>query len=212
MPHIDLVGAVFGRLRVLCFVGLNKDMRAIWRCACDCGETTTVISSNLTKGSTKSCGCLRLVKGQNMTHGGKGTRLYRIWSGIKNRCLNENEPAYPRYGGRGIRICDEWLDFAIFREWSLGAGYKDNLSIDRKENDGNYEPTNCRWATAKEQAHNRRAPTIGARNHLLVVRGETNTVAAWGRKFGIGESAIRRRIKLGWNEEAAVTTPKGVRP
>lgn len=131
----------------------------------------------------------------NYKHGGKGTRLYGIWKKMRDRCYSPNNPKYYRYGGRGIVICDEWSDFAVFREWALSNGYSDELSIDRIDNDGNYEPTNCRWATAKEQANNR-----GQRVDAQIVtwNGETRSIKEWAAILGIKHKTLVERYRRGW--------------
>ncbi|QQE75199.1 hypothetical protein [Brevibacillus composti] len=158
MRIIDLTNQRIGRLTVLSRSG-NIGKHPAWLCKCDCGKTTTVRGDHLRNNLIRSCGCLEeenRKNGANTKHGGRNSRLYEIWSGMLKRCNNPNSHSYENYGGRGIKVCDDWLDFSKFRDWALKHGYSDSLSIDRINNDGNYEPSNCRWTDAKTQANNRR--------------------------------------------------------
>lgn len=192
----NLIGQKFGRLTVIERNGSNKRNQANWLCLCDCGKKITVLGARLRNGTTKSCGCLREItkrkskKGINSTHGLSQTRLYAIWSSMKRRCYKEKEPMYKYYGARGIKICDEWKNsFIDFYNWSMTNGYNDNLSIDRINNNGNYEPTNCRWATRQEQCNNRRS------NYIVEYNGEKHTITEIHNKTKIDRRTIKSRIK-----------------
>lgn len=197
----DLTGKRFGRLTVLERME-DGDRRAKWLCKCDCGRIKIVASTNLIQGNTVSCGCLN--RENQTTHGKSKTRLYRIYNNMKNRCYNSNVKAFPDYGGRGIKVCDEWLaDFMNFYNWAMTNGYDDTKSIDRIDNDGSYEPSNCRWVGLKAQQNNKRS------NIMLEYKGKTKTVAEWADEVGIPRGIVYDRIKKGWTTEEALTTPKG---
>lgn len=164
---LDLTGQRFGRLEVISFsrdIKSGTRNRKYWNCVCDCGNAKEVRTDSLTSGNVKSCGCIKKEQDAiNLTseYGFKpkykiqNRRLYQCWRGMKRRCFDAKDKRYYRYGGRGITVCNEWLDYDIFAKWALNNGYREDLTIDRINNDGNYEPSNCKWSTHKEQALNR---------------------------------------------------------
>jgi hypothetical protein len=166
MPVIDLMGQRFGKLTVTEKLGLNAHRGMMWLCVCDCGGYTKAQTSDLRKGKVRSCGCSHYKDRQTLN--GKPTRIYRIWKNMKKRCYNTNNPDFVYYGHRGIKVCEEWHEFAPFHEWAMANGYKDNLTLDRIDNDGDYEPMNCRWATRKEQAEHRRPLGTVIKNGMLI--------------------------------------------
>ena len=182
---IEMVGRKFGKLTVLKEDGKTKKELKYY-CECDCGNFITRVGYALRHGTATSCGCGR--KEINVTHGMTDTRIYRIWKHILSRCINKNAHAYSDYGGRGIVICDEWKNnFKVFYEWSINNNYKDILTIDRIDNNGNYEPNNCRWATSIEQANNKR------NNVLVDYMGEYITLRSLSIKTGITYNILAHR-------------------
>lgn len=209
---VDLTGKRFGRLTVLSRGGNTKDKRSTWLCLFDCGNCKVVRASNLIAGQTKSCGCLyyesrknaaQKVKGEKShlyKHGLSKSRINSIYRGIKKRCYNHNEPSYPNYGGRGIRMCDIWEnDFMPFYRWSMENGYSDTLSIDRIDVDGDYCPENCRWVDWKTQQNNRR------NNKVIEYNGVSHTVAEWADISGVKRKTLYKRLNNGWEFERAIT-------
>ena len=162
-----------------------------WLCVCDCGNTVLAKVPMLNNGRTNNCGCMTSSKisKAGTKHGLSNTRLNGIWRKMKDRCNNPKCPSYKNYGGRGINVCDEWQSFEPFYEWAINNGYRDDLTIDRVDVNGNYEPQNCRWADYKTQANNTR------RNVYLSYQGETKTLAEWVEITGISRSALEWRIK-----------------
>lgn len=202
MKLIDLTGQKVNRLTVLSKAGSDKYGHPRWLCLCECGNEVVVLGSDLRIGKAHSCGCWRKERmGElNKIHGHKKDRLYNIWALMLQRCENPKSAQYNRYGGRGITVCSEWKDFKLFYEWAMANGYKEDLTIDRRENDKGYSPDNCRWITMQAQKNNKSS------NHLITYNGETHTIAQWSRITGIGKSTIRNRIALyGWPVEKALT-------
>lgn len=155
----DLTGKTFGELKVLSYYGSNKNGRALWLCKCNCGNDKIVVGNSLLNGLTRSCGCYnkKMAKERKTKHSMSYSKLYKVWQGMKTRCYNPNFIYYCNYGGRDIKICDEWLnDFALFYNWAINNGYEEGLTIDRINNDGDYESSNCRWVTRAEQNRNKR--------------------------------------------------------
>lgn len=187
---------------------LEKINNQRWIMRCKCGNTFISQPSG-TSGICREC-AIKLAADKKRIHGESpnskknASRLYRIWLGMKSRCNNPRVDSYPQYGGRGIKVCNEWNDYLAFKEWAISNGYCDNLSIDRIDTNGDYTPQNCRWATLVEQGNNKR------NNHLLTLDGKTQTMAEWSREVGIPYSTLKRRINnYGWTTRNALTIPVG---
>lgn len=204
----NLKGQQFGHLTVIERAGSNKRGRATWLCRCKCGKEIIVLGDSLLR-KQRSCGCTRsdFLKSFNTqtktTHGMRYTRLYKEWRGMKNRCFSAKWKDYHNYGGRGITVCEEWKDsFETFRDWALANGYQDNLTIDRIDVNGNYEPSNCRWATVKQQANNTR------NSHYIEYNGKTQTIKQWADEFGLNYNTLYSRLTTQkWSVEKALTSP-----
>lgn len=168
---------------------------------CDCGNIFETTTGNLLR--TKMCKqcSAKIVGEKNKTHGLEGTRIYITWSNMKKRCDNPKETGYENYGGRGIRYCDEWKKFEPFYDWAISHGYSDSLTLDRIDVNGNYEPSNCRWITHKEQCNNKR------NTWHITAFGKTLPCAEWARKYGVNKSTIKGRLIRGWDPERAVSEP-----
>jgi hypothetical protein len=194
---------MFGNLRVVQFAG-STGKRRLWLCLCSCGNTITAHSTALRTGHTKSCGCYKIeqARARATTHGMRATRLFGIWSRLRQRCGNPNNPDYARYGGRGIKVCSTWERFENFAEWALANEYDEKLTLDRIDNDGGYGPTNCRWATRAAQAINR-SNTV-----FVEFRGERLPLALLIPQFAVvNERLVRHRVRKGWAAERALLAP-----
>lgn len=208
----DLTGQKFGKLEVIEYTGktTQKGHNAIWLCKCDCGKHIEVRGTNLTSSRRpqKSCGCdvserLSLC---NTKHGGIHDRLYQVWMGMRRRCRDKKLKGYHRYGGRGIRVCDEWQNYDVFREWALNNGYDENAdfqkcTLDRIDVNGNYEPKNCRFVDIKTQENNRR------NNVMIEYNGKTQSIKMWAEELQIKYGLLRDRLSHGWDFERAITQP-----
>lgn len=210
MQELNLIGQKKHMLTIIERLP-NKNGRTQWKYRCDCGNIGIINSSQF--GRTISCGCFRSKKAKEIhtTHNKKGTRIYNIHNSMKQRCLNPKSANYSNYGGRGIKLYKEWENFENFYNWSINNGYQENLSIDRIDVNGNYEPNNCRWVTNEQQQLNKRnTPYIKFNN-------ETHSLSEWSIITGINISTLRKRIfNYGWSIESALTTDpslyrKGVR-
>lgn len=204
----DLTGWQFGRLAVEEFFSRNNNI-TYWKCRCECGAAIVVRSGNLKQGKSKSCGCLRqeITSSRFTKHGytvGGKPAEYIAWKCMTQRCRDINNKSYHRYGGRGITVCDRWLNSFENFYADMGGRPTDKHSIERIDNEKNYTPDNCKWATKKEQNRNT------ATNRRLTYRGEMLTVSEWTEKLGLGRGTICARIdRYGWPIEKALT-PKGI--
>ena len=182
---LDLTGERFGRLVVLNREGSNKWNKVTWLCHCDCGRYKVIVGTSLQSGNTKSCGCLHdeQIRELFTTHGERHSREYSAWCSMKGRCKNPNNKDYKHYGARGIKICNEWFnDFSVFLR-NMGR-CPEGLTLERIDNNGNYEPGNCKWATPREQALNRRD------NILLTYSGKTQSAIEWAEDLGVKYSTF----------------------
>lgn len=188
----DLTGQRFGRLTV---IGIDDrgTRKTYFYCKCDCGNVKSIRSDSLLAGAIQSCGCLKAEQDRinleaNHKHKMSHTRPYEIWQGMKGRCYNLHDARYDRYGGRGIKVCEEWREnFSAFYEWALANGYSDDLTIDRIDNDKDYTPENCRWADAKTQSRNRES------NIKITIGNATKTLTEWCEMFELDYKTIIAR-------------------
>jgi hypothetical protein len=190
----DLSGRRFGQLTAKTYLGNRR-----WLCVCDCGRETAVTNYALKDGTTKSCGCRHYAG----THGMARHPLYRLWNNMVDRCYDPKCHAYPNYGGRGIRVCERWRNSPAAFIADVSPRPSPKHTIDRVNNDGDYEPGNWRWATPTQQHRNTR------KNRVIQYRGETRCLADWADVFGLLSKTIGRRLDAGWDVGRAFTTPVG---
>lgn len=206
---IDLTGQKFGRLTIIeraeNYIAPCGHHTPMWKCKCECGNEYVANPAHLKNGRVKSCGCFNKEKAKKtMTkHGHHNTRLYGVWSVMKQRCYNPKSKAYRLYGAEGKTVCDEWLhDFQAFYDWSMSHGYQKGLEIERIDGTKGYSPENCRWATRKEQANNMRT------NHLIEYKGKKQTIAQWAEELNMNVDTLYNRVlRYKWSIEKALETP-----
>lgn len=196
----DRTGHKFGKLTVVSRAPNSKRGQTMWNCICECGNTTVSFAGHLGNGSSKSCGCVRVEKAKigHPTHGAYQTRMCRAWTEMHRRCRDTTRPEAARYVNRGITVCERWAKFENFRD-DMGATYEDHLTIDRIDNNSNYEPENCRWATYKQQANNR------SNSRIITHDGKTLTIQEWSELTGINKGTLRDRLNAGWSVTRALT-------
>lgn len=168
------------------------------KCKCDCGNEKIINYSNIKRGLVKSCGCIT-----KTANGMSKTRIYQIYRHLKNRCYSQKDINYKNYGGRGIKVCQEWKDnFMNFYNWAINNGYQENLTIDRIDVNGNYEPNNCRWVNMRTQQNNR------TNNRILEYKGQKKTITEWANYCGLSYRNLHYRLNNGYTIEQAIEKPK----
>jgi len=207
MKANDYRGKRFGHLVALERVESSPQGRAVWKCQCDCGNTTYVRSGNLQSGAVKSCGRKCPLHKRFSTHKMTHTRLYQEWTGIKSRCVYSGSNKYKYYGARGISMCKEWEEsFSTFAKWAMENGYADNLTIERRDYEGDYCPENCTWIPKSEQSRNTH------NNLLLTYKGKTQILDDWCKELNLDYKRTHNRLKkLGWSVERAFTESVNVK-
>lgn len=204
----NLVGRVYGRWEVVDFAGIGKYGESLWHCRCHCGHTRNVDGRSLTSGKSKSCGCLsneihsKMLNVKNTTHGLSGTHTYKCWKAMTKRCRSLKDKTAKDYALRGIAVCPRWLGEEGFENFLADMGERPpGTTIDRIDNNGDYEPSNCRWATIKEQARNKR------NNRILVFYGQALPVSVWAEILAIPKQIIYSRLHRGWSTKRTLITP-----
>lgn len=204
MKKLDLSGQIFGRLTVITEGGRSSNGRVKWLCVCECGNEKEIDNGSLKKGVSTSCGCYnKELLSLRKVHGAGQTVEYKAWSEIKRRCFNQKRNGYESYGGRGITVCERWLNsFEKFLE-DMGLRPSKLHSVDRIDNNLNYEPTNCKWSTRAEQNRNTR------RNINVTINGETKVLKDWADAFGLEYDKVKNRVRrLNWSIEEALEIKK----
>lgn len=208
MAFMDISGQRFGRLTALAFTGrrTKPGHNAIWLFKCDCGNYVERVRPCEKYSKTPSCGCFVRERAANLnkTHGGRNERLYLVWMDMRRRCYDKKDLNYSNYGGRGITVCEEWKDYAKFREWAIATGYdkeakRQACTIDRIDRNGDYTPENCRWADSVTQNNNKK------NNIVIEYNGKKQTLPEWSRELGFKYSLVLNRLTSGWDFERAIT-------
>lgn len=209
--EFDLSGQRFGRLTAIRKIGKANGHGALWLCSCDCGKDTETRAQYLRSGATTSCGCYRTellaermkkIGTEQIKHGKarRGSRdpLFYVWYGMHGRCKYPSHISYKNYGGKGIKVCDEWQEFEPFYEWAISHGYKKGLQLDRIDSEKDYSPDNCRFITQSENSKRRKG------THWITINGETHTIPEWAKIVGMTPTGIYYRLRHGWSEHDAV--------
>jgi hypothetical protein len=198
----DLTKQKFNNLTVIKF-SHRKNEKYFWLCKCDCGNETIVEAYRLTRGLTKSCGCLRITS--NTKHGAYNKKIYQLYYSMLHRCYNSKDKDYKHYGQKGIIVCKEWKNsFVEFFKWAMLNGYQEDLSIDRIDSNGNYEPSNCRWVTLKEQARNKK------NIKKVTYKEKEYYISDLAKEFNINRNTLNSRLIAGWSIEKALTKQKKI--
>lgn len=209
IDYTPYVGQKFGMLRITS-VGNPANRwdgrnRATLNWACDCGKTGNTAAYEIISGHSTSCGCYRYirVRQKNTKHGQSYNPIYQVWAGMVERCRNPNCIGYYNYGGRGIKVCDEWINnSSAFIKWALENGYSPGLELDREDNNGDYSPKNCRFVTRLQNSRNKRT------SHFIEYKGQRKTISEWCEILSLGYSIIFRRLQRGWTVELALGKPE----